>query len=116
MKNEMINEAIQFNSNDAVDICRDDFYSLVKSMQAHGFSVEKPLKDCIYPKVKMAEFQGRLDFLEEQFWMTELPSVYDFAEELAEEWASNNDGTKEEYLEWFKEAFFFDYDTLLDRK
>jgi hypothetical protein len=62
----------------------------------------------------MAKLEGRIDYLAEFF--TEFPTLYDFAEEHAEQWEKENDGTKEEWLEWFKQVFLFDYETRLDRK
>lgn len=107
-------DSCTLGSRETIDTCKDDFYSLMREAFTHGYSVEKPLEQCVYPKLLMAEFVGRLNFLEDYF--EEFPSVYDFAKDYAEYWTSENDGTIEEWLEWFDKAFFFDYETRLDRK
>lgn len=109
------NETINLELAEVIEWCREDFYSLIQDAFAHQFSVEKPLEECVYPKLQMAKLNGRMLFLGECFNST-FPSVYDFAEEYAEHWITKNDGTKEEWLEWFDKAFFFDYETRLDRK
>lgn len=108
------NETIKMDSTEIIEMCKDDFIDLVNGAFAHAYSVEKPLEQCVYPKFKMAQLDGRISFLGEFF--DEFPTIYDFAKDYAEQWEKDNDGTKEEWLEWFKKAFFFDRETLLDRK